>query len=237
MAAPAQLGLFGKGAASFDGSFADAERTFLPREAWFDYVPGWLRGHEEVFDALVESMRWRQEQREMYDRTVDVPRLYALVPNDGEGHPALSAMRQALSTRYAEPFTRISLGYYRNGGDSVAWHGDYVARRLPTALVATVSVGAPRRFLLRPTGGGRSLSLALGFGDLLVMGGTCQRTWQHSVPKVKRAAPRIAIMFRPAWPLDAAAAGGRKGEVEDVAAAEAKASAASSSEYRGERFP
>jgi alkylated DNA repair dioxygenase AlkB len=131
-----------------------------------------------------------------------VPRLYALVPNDGEGHPVLEAIRLALSARYAEPLTRVSLGYYRDGGDSVAWHGDQVARRLPTAIVATVSVGAPRRFLLRPMGGGKSLALSLGFGDLLVMGGTCQRTWQHSVPKAKRAAPRIAIMFRPAWPIE-----------------------------------
>jgi alkylated DNA repair dioxygenase AlkB len=81
----------------------------------------------------------------------------------------------------------------------VAWHGDTVARELPNALVATVSVGAPRRFSLRPKGGGRSLSLSLGWGDLLVMGGTIQRTWQHSVPKTASAAPRISIMFRPAW--------------------------------------
>lgn len=200
MAASAQLGLFGRGEVAFDETFAEVERTSLSRGAWFDYAPGWLCGHEEVFDALVESMRWHQERREMYDRTVVVPRLYALVPNDGEGHPALEAIRQALSARYAEALTRISLGYYRDGRDSVAWHGDQVARRLPNAIVATVSVGAPRRFLLRPTGGGQSLALSLGFGDLLVMGGACQRTWQHSVPKAKCAAPRIAIMFRPAWP-------------------------------------
>src|SRR5688572_1353696 len=147
MAAPAQLGLFGRGTAAFDQSFAEVERTALSRGAWFDYAPGWLRGHEQVFDALVGSMRWRQESRKMYDRTVDVPRLYALVPNDGEGHPVLEAIRLALSARYAEPLTRVSLGYYRDGADSVAWHGDYVARQLSTALVATVSVGAPRRFL------------------------------------------------------------------------------------------
>jgi alkylated DNA repair dioxygenase AlkB len=185
---------------SIDTGFAALERTQLSRGAWFDYAPSWLQGHEQVFDALVTSMRWRQERRKMYQRTVDVPRLYALVPRDGEGHPIFEMIRQAVSVHYAEPFTRTSLGYYRDGQDSVAWHGDYVARQLPAALVATVSVGAPRRFLLRPTGGGTSLGLSLGFGDLLVMGGSCQRTWQHSVPKAKGAAPRIAIMFRPVWP-------------------------------------
>jgi alkylated DNA repair dioxygenase AlkB len=93
----------------------------------------------------------------------------------------------------------VSLGYYRNGEESVAWHGDYVARKLPTAQVATISVGEPRRFLLRPKGGGRSLALRLGWGDLLVMGGSCQRTFEHSIPKVAHAGPRIAIMLRPLW--------------------------------------
>jgi alkylated DNA repair dioxygenase AlkB len=105
-----------------------------------------------------------------------------------------------LSGRYGEDFARIGLGYYRDGRDSVAFHGDYVARELPSALVASVSTGAPRRFLLRPSGGGASRALTLGWGDLLVMGGTCQRTWQHAVPKCSRALPRIAILFRPVWP-------------------------------------
>jgi alkylated DNA repair dioxygenase AlkB len=130
---------------------------------------------------------------------VEVPRLYAVLPDDGAGHPVIGAMQQALSRHYGVPFERVSLAFYRNGQDSVAWHGDYVARTMPAAVVATVSVGAPRKFQLRPAGGGRSLSLNLGGGDLLVMGGTCQRTWQHHVPKLASAEPRIAIMYRPRW--------------------------------------
>ena len=108
-------------------------------------------------------------------------------------------MRSALSERYREEFTRVSAAYYRDGRDSVAWHGDTIARKLPNALVATLSLGGPRRFLLRPSGGGRSIALSLGLGDLLVMGGSSQRTWQHAVPKVKSAEPRISVMFRPVW--------------------------------------
>jgi alkylated DNA repair dioxygenase AlkB len=152
-----------------------------------------------VFDALLHSVRWRQERREMYQRMVEVPRLYGVLPEDGEGHPVIEQVRRVLSRRYGQEFTRVSLGYYRDGQDSVAWHGDQVARNLPSALVASVSVGAPRRLLLRPKGGGSSFALSLGWGDLFVMGGSCQRTWQHSVPKVRRAQPRIAIMFRPHW--------------------------------------
>jgi alkylated DNA repair dioxygenase AlkB len=195
-----QLGLFGnEETPAIDASFVRLARTELEPGAWFDYAQGWLRGHESLFDVLASSLRWRSERREMYTRVVDVPRLYALVPEDGAGHPLLEVMRRSLSARYGEQFERVSLAYYRDGRDSVAWHGDTVARELQNAVVATVSVGAPRRFLLRPKGGGRSLALSLGWGDLLVMGGTCQRTWQHSVPKVMSAGPRIAIMFRPSW--------------------------------------
>lgn len=199
MPASAQLGLFGKEPPRFDAGFSTVKRTVLGAGAWFDYGQGWLQGHEEFFQKLRESMRWRSERREMYERWVDVPRQYAVIPDDGEGHPLLARMQEALSSRYAALFERVSLAYYRDGRDSVAPHGDTVARELPEALVATVSVGAPRRFLLHPTAGGRSVALSLGWGDLLVMGGSCQRTYRHSIPKVARAEPRISIMFRPVW--------------------------------------
>lgn len=194
-----QLGLFGGGAPSFDHAFLKLERTELSSDAWFDYAPGWLSGHEALFQTLVESVRFRREKRQMYERIVDVPRLIAALPADGAVPPIVERARVVLSERYAEHFARISLGYYRNGEESVAWHGDYVARKLPSALVATLSVGAPRRFLIRPKGGGASIALSLGWGDLLVMGGSCQRTFEHSIPKVRSAAPRIAVMFRPIW--------------------------------------
>jgi alkylated DNA repair dioxygenase AlkB len=150
-------------------------------------------------EALAASTRWHQPRREMYDRTVDVPRLVAGLPEDGPGHPLLEPMRLALCARYGTSFERIGLGLYRDGRDSVAWHGDYVARELPEALVATVSLGEPRRFLLRPATGGPSRAFMLGWGDLMVMGGTCQRTWRHAIPKVASAAPRMVVTFRPVW--------------------------------------
>jgi alkylated DNA repair dioxygenase AlkB len=195
-----QLTLFGRHAPVLGLGMTTLQRIELASEAWLDYAPGWLTGDAEVFEALLGATRWRRERREMYDRMVYVPRLYASLPEDGPGHPILGTIVEVLSRHYGARFERLSVALYRDGRDSVAWHGDYVARKLPTALVATVSVGAPRRFLLRPAGGGRSISFSLGSGDLLVMGGTCQRTWQHHVPKVAHAEPRIAIMFRPEWP-------------------------------------
>jgi alkylated DNA repair dioxygenase AlkB len=197
----AQLSLFGgQQAVAVVPAFERATRMVLPGEdAWVEYLPGFLAGQEQVFEALRSSVRWRQEQRVMYDKTVTVPRLYAVLPEDGPIPKVLEDARGVLSQRYGEAFERLSLGYYRDGADSVAWHGDYVARNMQRALVSTVSVGAPRPFHLRSKTTGERLTWSLGWGDLLVMGGSCQRTWEHAVPKQKQAAPRIAIMFRPTW--------------------------------------
>jgi alkylated DNA repair dioxygenase AlkB len=133
----------------------------------------------------------------MYDKTVDVPRLLAKI--DLATQPLIEQMRAAISRRYGEEFIHVTAALYRNGSDSVAFHGDTTARDMKEALVATVSLGAPRRFLLRPTEGGPSVAFQLGRGDLVIMGGTCQRTWRHGIPKVAAADPRIAVMFRPQW--------------------------------------
>jgi alkylated DNA repair dioxygenase AlkB len=167
--------------------------------AWLDYVPGWVRGHQTLMTDIVESTRWQSERREMYERMVDVPRLLARIPRDRSEHPLFAHMRQALAQRYAIELPSVTLALYRDGRDSVAFHGDRVARELPEAIVATVSLGEPRRFLLRRKSGGESRAFSLGWGDLLVMGGTCQRTWQHGIPKVAHAGRRMVIMFRPSW--------------------------------------
>jgi alkylated DNA repair dioxygenase AlkB len=131
---------------------------------------------------------------------VATPRLLATVPAGEVCDGIVEDMRRTLSERYGEDFVRTTAALYRDGNDSVAWHGDTTARDMDRAVVATVSLGQPRKFLLRPTAGGASISYQLGGGDLVVMGGTCQRTWRHAIPKVAHApGPRIAVMFRPAW--------------------------------------
>lgn len=192
-----QLDLFATGAPAFDPTFRGRRRIALDAGAWIDHVPGWVSGHDALFDQLERDLPWRHEQMKMYDRLVDVPRLLAIV--DPTTAPLLAAMRDTLSRAYDEPFIYISAALYRTGADSVAMHGDTTARNMLQSLVATVSLGAPRRFVMKPVEGGPSQSLPLGRGDLVVMGGTFQRTWRHGVPKVASADPRIAVMFRPAW--------------------------------------
>lgn len=194
-----QLDLFSSGAPSFDRAFADLERVQLDADAWVDRVAGWVRGHDALFDWIEQNTRWRHERRVMYEREVCVPRLVASFPDDGPRHPLVEDMRLALSRHYREEFVYTTAALYRGGDDSVAWHGDTTARTMSEAVVATVSLGGPRRFLLRPAEGGASIAMELGRGDLVVMGGSCQRTWRHAVPKVARANPRMALMFRPSW--------------------------------------
>ncbi|MCZ4498952.1 MAG: alpha-ketoglutarate-dependent dioxygenase AlkB [Marmoricola sp.] len=184
-------------------------RTTLGAGAWIDVLPGWFAGADELFTRLVREVPWRAESREMYDRVVDVPRLVHTY-GTGETLPDASLLdaRNALSAHYAdelgEPFVTAGCCYYRDGDDSVAWHGDTGVNgvggrgRTQDTMVAIVSFGSPRKLQLRPRGGGPTISRALGHGDLLVMGGSCQRTWEHAVPKTSRpVGPRISVQFRP----------------------------------------
>jgi alkylated DNA repair dioxygenase AlkB len=194
-----QMALFGRTEAPAFERLSRLERIVLADGAWLDYARGWLVGHARVYDELCRRTPWRAERRVMYEKEVEVPRLYAELASDEKSLAIIEDMRAALDAHYGLSFARTSFAWYRDGSDSVAWHGDYVAREMNEAVVATVSVGAPRRFLLRRAGGGPSMAFSLGWGDLLVMGGTCQRTYQHAIPKVRQAAPRIAIMLRPKW--------------------------------------
>jgi alkylated DNA repair dioxygenase AlkB len=186
---------------------SSVRRTALAQGAWVDVRPGWVTGADTLLDRLLREVPWRAERRRMYDRVVDVPRLVCFY---GEGEelpdPVLADCRRALDAHYAaelgEPFRTAGLCLYRDGRDSVAWHGDTIGRgKNEDTMVAIISIGTPRTLLLRPRGEsakGRTLRHNLGHGDLLVMGGSCQRTWEHAIPKTARAAgPRISIQFRP----------------------------------------
>ena len=183
---------------------SSVRRTPLTKGAWVDVRPGWVSGADDLFVRLVHDVPWYAERRQMYDRVVDVPRLLKFY---GEGEPlpdpVLGEARDRLSGHYqaelGEPFTTAGFCFYRDGRDSVAWHGDTIGRsRTEDTMVAIVSLGEARRLLLRPRGGGGTISFSVGHGDLLVMGGSCQRTWEHAVPKTARpVGPRISVQFRP----------------------------------------
>jgi len=180
------------------------ERHRLTAGAWVDVVPGWLANSDEVFERLL-GIDWRGDRRQMYDNVVDVPRLLRWFGGDEElPHPVLTEARSALSGHYAdelgEPFVTAGMCLYRDGRDSVAWHGDTIGRSARhDTMVAILSLGSPRNLALRPRAGGHeTLRFPLGHGDLIVMGGSCQRTWEHAIPKTARpVGPRISVQFRP----------------------------------------
>src|SRR6201997_3248272 len=185
--------------------FEHTERRQLGDGAFIEIRAAWLKGADDLLGDLLSTVQWRAERRQMYDRVVDVPRLVSFhdLTVEDPPHPLLARLRRRLNDIYAgelgEPFTTVGLCLYRDGNDSVAWHGDKIGRSsTEDTMVAIVSLGATRVFALRPHGGGKSLRLQPRHGDLWVMGGSCQRTWEHSIPKTSRpVGPRISIQFRP----------------------------------------
>ena len=181
-------------------------RHELADGAWVDHVPGWVTGSDAVLEVLLGDIGWRADRRQMYEREVAVPRLLRWYTGHEElPHPLLAEARESLTAYYGpalgEPFVSAGMCLYRDGRDSVAWHGDRIGRGSTSdTLVAIVSFGSPRPLMLRPAGGGAaSLRFPLGHGDLVVMGGSCQRAWEHCIPKTtKPVGPRVSVQFRPA---------------------------------------
>jgi alkylated DNA repair dioxygenase AlkB len=180
-------------------SFARLVRHRLDERSWLDEVSGWLPDQAAVFDTLLAEAPWRQRERRMYDRTVLEPRMVAGWSGDllASLPPRLEEVRAALSSHYRVEFDSVLVNLYRDGRDGVAWHGDTVRKTMHDPVVATVSLGERRRFLLRPgTSGPPTRTFTPGGGDLLVMGGACQHDWQHTVPKTARAGARMSITLR-----------------------------------------
>jgi alkylated DNA repair dioxygenase AlkB len=181
---------------SFDGLRRDA----LDDRSWVDVVPGWVPDHAELFDLLLAQAPWRQRTREMWDRQVLEPRMVAVLPQPFP--PQVAELVAPLDELYGVAVDSCLVNLYRDGSDAVAWHGDTVRKRMTDPLVATVSLGARRSFLLKPVAGGPvARRYRPGEGDLVVMGGACQHEWLHTVPREKGASgARMSITLRHSRP-------------------------------------
>jgi alkylated DNA repair dioxygenase AlkB len=194
-----QPALFAVGAPSLARTFPRLRRIDLGLGAWVDYHPAWLAGADAVFDSIRDTTEWHAHRRPMYDKVVAVPRLTALIDVDA-AHPVVREAVEVLSAHYGSVLDRVTAARYRDGNDSVAWHGDRVGVFADDIVIPILSLGGPRRFLLRRGTRGQSMAFTLGSGDLIVMGGSCQRHCQHAIPKTAHAEPRISVMFRPELP-------------------------------------
>jgi len=178
---------------SLDARF---ERRELSPGSWIDIARNWWGRPDDLAQSLIDSVPWKQRRRRMYDRVLPDPRLCCGAAALGGLEPALGEMRAHLQRRYGVALAAPFLNYYRDGRDSVAFHGDRELVTLDDTLVAIVTLGALRPFLLRPRGGGTSIDVRPASGDLLVIGGRCQRDWEHAVPKTASAGPRVSVSMR-----------------------------------------
>lgn len=184
-------------AESVEVTGAEALRHHLDETCWVDHARGWLAGADTLLADLVAALPWRPGRRLMWGTWVDEPRLhFGGTPRAIDAHPGIRAIGDAVSEAYHDDLRTMFANYYRDGADAVAWHGDRIGRLRVDPLVAIVSLGGPRRFAMRPTGGGASTTFLLHSGDLLVMGGACQHRWQHAVPRMRRASARISLTYR-----------------------------------------
>jgi alkylated DNA repair dioxygenase AlkB len=194
-----QPGLFDADEPSLDRSFKTARHVRLDETAWIEHVPGWLAGSSQVLGTVLDTIAWEQRQRWMYTRMVTEPRLTAEYPVLADARqPILREIGAALSAHYGVRYDRLWMNLYRDNSDGTGWHADRPVNKLPEAVIPVLSLGAPRRFLIRPVTGGKSTVFTPASGDLIVMGGTCQRGWEHCVPKQKTSAgPRASLNFSP----------------------------------------
>jgi alkylated DNA repair dioxygenase AlkB len=188
---------------------ATFERLDLGRGTWVDLARGWLQGADELYAELVESVQWSQGRLWRYERWVEEPRLGAFFAAADAPEVVLQDATRALRARYGVTFDSFALAHYRDGADGQAFHRDRDLRYCEDTLVALLSLGARRPWLLRPRGrrdkwtaeaGGAVRDLSPAGGDLMVLGGRAQADWEHSVPQVRGVAPgrlgRISVQWR-----------------------------------------
>ena len=198
---PRQGDLFEELGPALDDGFTTARRIELDATSWIEHVPGWLHASGALFDELMATASWEQRYRYMFDRHVIEPRLTAEYRDISDAPQALlHEVTTVLARHYGVAYRYVWLNLYRTHRDSTSWHGDPIGKVQETSTVPVLSLGATRRFLIRPAEGGQSVSLAVASGDLVVMGGRSQRDWRHSVPKqATPAGARISINFAPHW--------------------------------------
>ena len=183
---------------ALDTSFATARRIGLDALSWVEVVPDWMSASRILLERLTTAVPWKQHDRRLFDQTFREPRLTAEYRTlRGVPEKALADAAAALSTHYGVGYDSLWLNLYRDGQDSTGWHRDRFSCRRPECIVPVLTLGATRRFLIKPRAGGPSVVFKPHCGDLIVMGGRSQEDWVHSVPKEPGIAERrISINFQ-----------------------------------------
>jgi alkylated DNA repair dioxygenase AlkB len=176
----------------------------------FELVSGWLAGSRDWTARLQRDLAWRSQEITLFGRPVLQPRLMDWYADSGVTYrysgltlgpkpwPAvLTELRERLERYCGASFNSVLCNAYRDGRDSMGWHADDEPELGPEPLIASLNLGATRRFRIRPRGGGPSVGVDLESGSLLLMSGRCQADYQHAVPKTRRPVGlRINLTFR-----------------------------------------
>ncbi|HEV3152713.1 MAG TPA: alpha-ketoglutarate-dependent dioxygenase AlkB [Candidatus Baltobacteraceae bacterium] len=183
------------------GLFGSAPRVYVDDDTGgIVYYPALLEAgaSARLFELLERSLPWSSETMWMYDHTVNVPRLVARFAPAEPLPPELAAVCERVESFLGTDFNSVSVQYYRNEQDSVAWHNDHTEDLIDRPVVALVSLGATREMQVRSKARPRrTFSIDLEPGSLMVMSGRAQEFWEHHIPKLRRASgPRISIALR-----------------------------------------
>jgi alkylated DNA repair dioxygenase AlkB len=182
------------------------ERVRLDAGSWVDVVRGLVADAQQVHDDVLRDARWSAGRTYRYERWVEDERRSAS-QSGARRHPALAEVETWLIRRYRVRFSGVVLTEYRHGRQSLGFHRDRAMTWLDDTLVALLTLGAQRPWLLRPETGRPvidpddalrdAIDIAPASGDLLVMGGRCQKEWLHAVPSVAEAVgSRISAQWR-----------------------------------------
>ncbi|CAD7735814.1 hypothetical protein LMG31886_36650 [Xanthomonas hydrangeae] len=187
-------------------------RVALP-QAEIAWCRGWLQAAQAdvLMQALLQDVRWQVHRIRMFGRMVDSPRLSSWI-GDAEASyrysgtrfapqpwlEALQSVRTRLQDETGQPFNSVLVNRYRSGDDAMGWHSDDEPELGAQPLIASVSLGATRRFAFKHRDDAAlKQTLELGHGDLLLMGGDTQRHYKHALPRtVKPVGERINLTFR-----------------------------------------
>jgi alkylated DNA repair dioxygenase AlkB len=196
------------------------QRLEIGRDAWIDYVPGWLSLDEAnaLLAELLTETPWEQLPINVFGKPVMQPRLMAwagTLPYRYSGltldprpmSPRLQELTERVSAEAGESFNHVLLNLYRNGADHMGMHADDERELGRDPIIGSMSLGETRRFVLKPKNRRvkKKREVRLLHGSLLVMGGACQHTWYHGVPKQPALTEsRINLTFRrlmgpPGW--------------------------------------
>lgn len=180
------------------------ERLWLDDTAWVDITRGYLDDADALFEDVLANTPWQQNRIWRYEKWIDEPRLGAW---SSTPHPRLVEVQRELERTYKVRFPSYALAQYRDGRDGQAFHRDNDMKWTENTLIALLTLGAQRPWYLRPKSNryahdlpnkGATHDLKPGPGDLMVMGGTCQVAWEHSVPPIprQRVGVRISVQWR-----------------------------------------